>query len=95
MVETTDFRDIGEWIRFHHERPDGRGYPAGYDWDEVPLEARILGVADAYEAMTSERPHRPSRARRRRRRRSSATRSGRQFDAQVVDALLRAVEVIG
>ncbi len=90
MVETTDFEDIRPWILLHHERPDGGGYPAGYDWNEVPLEARILGVADAYEAMTSERPYRPARAP------DEAAgelrdESGRQFDAQVVDALLRAV----
>ena len=90
MVETTDFEDIRAWILLHHERPDGGGYPVGYDWNEVPLEARILGVADAYEAMTSERPYRPARAP------DEAAgelrdESGRQFDAQVVDALLRAV----
>ena len=90
MVGTTDFEDIRAWILLHHERPDGSGYPVGYDWNEVPLEARILGVADAYEAMTSERPYRPARAP------DQAAgelrdESGRQFDAQVVDALLRAV----
>jgi two-component system cell cycle response regulator len=90
MVETTDFDDIRTWILFHHERPDGRGYPEGHAWEQVPLEARILGVADAYEAMTSDRPYRPALAQD-----DAATRlrqaAGRQFDAQVVDALLRAV----
>ena len=90
MLATTGFREIGEWIRFHHERPDGRGYPEGHAWEEVPLEARILAVADAYEAITSERPHRPSR-----RAEDAAgelrSGSGRQFDAQVVEALLRAL----
>jgi diguanylate cyclase (GGDEF)-like protein/putative nucleotidyltransferase with HDIG domain len=90
MVETTDFDDIRSWILFHHERPDGGGYPEGHAWEEVPLEARVLAVADAYEAMTSERPYRPALApdeaagelRRG---------AGRQFDPQVVDALLRSV----
>jgi HD-GYP domain-containing protein (c-di-GMP phosphodiesterase class II) len=90
MVETTDFDDIRSWILFHHERPDGRGYPEGYAWEQVPLEARILGVADAYEAMTSDRPYRDALplddavARLRQG-------AGREFDPQVVDALLRAV----
>ncbi|MGH2783200.1 MAG: HD-GYP domain-containing protein, partial [Thermoleophilaceae bacterium] len=90
MVETTDFDDIRSWILLHHERPDGRGYPGGRSWQRVPLEARILGVADAYEAMTSDRPYRdalaPDEA-------ASLLRegAGRQFDADVVDALLRAV----
>jgi diguanylate cyclase (GGDEF)-like protein len=90
LLETTRYEDIRAWILFHHERPDGHGYPEGCRWDEVPLEARILAVADAYEAMTSERSYRPARApeeaagelRRE---------AGRQFDAQVVEALLKAV----
>jgi diguanylate cyclase (GGDEF)-like protein/putative nucleotidyltransferase with HDIG domain len=90
MVETTDLGDIRSWVLYHHARPDGRGYPKGHPWEHVPLEARILGVADAYEAITSDRPYRPARA--------VAVAAavlrngaGRQFDAQVVDALLRAV----
>ncbi len=89
MLETTDFADIGDWIRSHHERPDGGGYPDGRS-GELPLEAAILGVADAYEAMTAGRPYRaaldPQAA-------SDELRrgSGRQFDERVVDALLRVV----
>jgi putative nucleotidyltransferase with HDIG domain len=90
MIETTDFDDIRAWILFHHERPDGRGYPEGHAWEEVPLEARVLGVADAYEAMTGERPYRdtltPEGAARELRREA-----GRQFDTRVVEALLRVV----
>jgi diguanylate cyclase (GGDEF)-like protein/putative nucleotidyltransferase with HDIG domain len=90
MVGTTDFDDIRSWILFHHERPDGRGYPEGHAWEQVPLESRILGVADAYEAMTSDRPYRDALALD-----EAAAKlrdlAGRQFDAQVVDALLRVV----
>ena len=53
--------DLGEpasWILHHHEQPDGRGYPAGLAGDEVPLESRIILVADAFEALTSDRPYR-------------------------------------
>src|SRR3954466_6790382 len=50
--------DISEWILCHHERVDGRGYPAGLPASEIPVEARILAVADAYEAMTSDRVYR-------------------------------------
>ena len=66
MVETTDYADIRSWILFHHERPDGRGYPEGLCEEDVPVEACILGAADAYEALTSERPYRLALARRRR-----------------------------
>ncbi|MEA2350810.1 MAG: hypothetical protein QOG86_1751, partial [Thermoleophilaceae bacterium] len=43
---------------WHHERVDGRGYPDGLNGSELPLEARILFVADSFEAMTSDRPYR-------------------------------------
>jgi hypothetical protein len=46
-------------VRHHHERYDGRGYPDGLAGDEIPLLARILGVADAFDAMRSPRPYRP------------------------------------
>jgi diguanylate cyclase (GGDEF)-like protein/putative nucleotidyltransferase with HDIG domain len=90
MVETTDFQEMGSWILCHHERPDGQGYPLGRDGDAVPLEARILAVADAYEAMTSDRSYKPalppgdaaSELRRG---------AGQQFDGRVVEALLRAL----
>ena len=45
-------------IRHHHERVDGKGYPDGLTGDNIPFEARILAVADAYDALTSERPYR-------------------------------------
>jgi diguanylate cyclase (GGDEF)-like protein/putative nucleotidyltransferase with HDIG domain len=90
MVETTDFQEMGSWILCHHERPDGQGYPLGRPGDEVPLEARILAVADAYEAMTSERSYRPALAPD-----QAATElrrgAGQQFDGRVVDALLSAL----
>jgi diguanylate cyclase (GGDEF)-like protein len=90
MVETTEYEDIRSWILFHHERPDGDGYPEGRGESEVPLESSIVAVADAYEAMTSERSYRPALA---------ATdaadelrrEAGRQFRSDVVEALLRAV----
>jgi HD-GYP domain-containing protein (c-di-GMP phosphodiesterase class II) len=90
MVETTEYEDIRSWILFHHERPDGHGYPEGRREDDVPLESSILAVADAYEAMTSRRPYRPALAAE-----DAAEElrreSGRQFRSDVVDALLRAV----
>ncbi len=47
-------------ILHHHERWDGKGYPEGLKGEEIPLEARILAIADSFEAMTSARPHRPA-----------------------------------
>jgi diguanylate cyclase (GGDEF)-like protein/putative nucleotidyltransferase with HDIG domain len=90
MIETTEYEDIKSWILFHHERPDGRGYPEGRSAQDVPLESAIIAVADAYEAMTSERPYRHALA-------ADAAagelrrEAGRQFRSDVVEALLRGV----
>jgi len=53
--------DIIPFIRHHHERFDGGGYPDGLKGSDIPLEARILSVADAFEAITSNRPYRRAR----------------------------------
>lgn len=83
--------DVREWILAHHERPDGTGYPKGLTSKEIPLEAAILAVGDAYEAMTSDRVYRRSigeRAARQELRKSAGT----QFNERVVDALLRVLK---
>jgi putative nucleotidyltransferase with HDIG domain len=80
-----DYSEIAEVVRAHHERIDGMGYPDGKPGDEIPLLARIIGVADAYDAMTSDRPYRdalPSRVARMR----LAQAVGTQFDTAVVAA---------
>ena len=46
------------YVLYHHERWDGTGYPAGKAGEEIPLEARVLAIADAFDAMTSDRPYR-------------------------------------
>ena len=48
-------------ILYHHERYDGSGYPKGLAGDEIPLLARILTVADSYDAMTSKRPYKEAK----------------------------------
>ena len=58
IVLGAELDEQAEWILHHHERPDGRGYPHGLEGDAVPLESRIILVADAFEAMTSDRPYR-------------------------------------
>ncbi|MCL4078806.1 HD-GYP domain-containing protein [Coriobacteriia bacterium Es71-Z0120] len=78
-------------IRHHHERVGGLGYPDGLNGDEVPLLSRILAVADAYDAMTSDRPYRPGMSR------EEAVRelyrcSGTQFDPRAVEALVQVLQ---
>jgi putative nucleotidyltransferase with HDIG domain len=80
-----DYSEIADVVRSHHERIDGMGYPDGLRADEIPLLARIIGVADAYDAMTSDRPYRealPSRVARMRLAQAVET----QFDTTVVAA---------
>jgi hypothetical protein len=48
------------YVRHHHERYDGKGYPDGLKGEQIPIGARILGVVDAFDAMTSDRPYRPA-----------------------------------
>lgn len=52
------FEEVALWIARHHERPDGKGYPEMLTGDDIPLESRIMSVADVYSALISERPHR-------------------------------------
>jgi len=92
ILEDVPFsRRIKLAVRHNHERWDGTGYPDGLRGEEIPIEARILSVADAYEAMTSERPYRRTLdhasavAELRRHVRS-------QFDPRVVTAFVRAME---
>ncbi|MDD3851307.1 MAG: HD-GYP domain-containing protein [Firmicutes bacterium] len=59
ILRDIDFlRDASQIIRYHHERYDGKGYPDGIGGEKVPLESYILGVADAFDAMTNDRPYR-------------------------------------
>lgn len=91
ILEHPTLADVRAWVGAHHERPDGLGYPRGVFGDELSLEARILAVADAYEAMTSDRSYRDSighDAARAELRRCA----GSQFDTRVVTAFLAALD---
>jgi putative nucleotidyltransferase with HDIG domain len=85
LRNVADYAEIAGVVRHHHERVDGNGYPDHLDGDGIPLLARIIAVADAYNAMTSDRPYRdamPSRVARMRL--AQAVES--QFDTAVVAA---------
>jgi diguanylate cyclase (GGDEF)-like protein/putative nucleotidyltransferase with HDIG domain len=90
MVAAAGMDDISSWVLAHHERPDGGGYPFALSGDAIPLEARILAVGDAYEAMTADRPYRRAPGQ------DYAVRElerheGTQFDRDVIRALLTTV----
>jgi cyclic di-GMP phosphodiesterase len=79
-------------VRSHHERFDGRGIPDGLKSTEIPLEARIACAADALDAMTSDRPYRPSEMSLEMAIEELQRCSGTQFDPTVVDALVLCAE---
>jgi diguanylate cyclase (GGDEF)-like protein len=84
-------RHLAPFVRHHHERWDGQGYPQGLKGEQIPLEARILAVCDAAEAMASDRPYR--RGMSIGELMSEVKRcSGTQFDPAVVEAFVRVVE---
>jgi HD-GYP domain-containing protein (c-di-GMP phosphodiesterase class II) len=84
------YADIPLTAKYHHERMDGRGYPDGLSGEQIPLGARIVTLADSFDAMTTDRPYKTRRLfdeviedfRRN---------TGKQFDKQVVLALCRAL----
>jgi len=91
LLAAARLQDVALWVLAHHERVDGRGYPHGLFGDEIPLEARILAVVDAYEAMTAVRVYSPSLSHEQAC--VELERCGRtQFDPDVVQAFLRRVQ---
>jgi putative nucleotidyltransferase with HDIG domain len=84
--------EVAAIVRFHHERPDGTGYPRGLASDDVPMGARIVSVCDAYGAMTKTRPYRAAL------RHDAALaelerHAGTQFDREAVEALIELVRL--
>jgi diguanylate cyclase (GGDEF)-like protein len=91
ILEPLKVKAIERIVLYHHEALDGQGYPEGLKGEQIPLGARIITVADAFDAMVSDRPHRKARtvgealAELRRCR-------GSQFDPLAVDALVQSIE---
>jgi putative nucleotidyltransferase with HDIG domain len=87
ILRVAALREAIPYVLYHHERWDGSGYPSGKAGEEIPLEARVLAVADAFDAMTSDRPYRPALER------DEAVAevarcAGTQFDPEVVQVFL-------
>lgn len=90
-LSAPDFIPIADWILKHHEWWDGHGYPLALKGGEIPVECRILAIADAYEALTSVRPFRRAFSHAE----AVATlqsRSGTQFDPDILDKFVRMLE---
>ena len=89
-MSSLELVSIAEYILSHHERWDGKGYPQGLKGEEIPLPSRILAVADAYDAMTQDRPYRRAMSAE-----DAAAEikknAGSQFDPEIVRVLLEKV----
>lgn len=89
-MSTPELKQIAEYILSHHEKWDGSGYPYGRRGEEIPLLSRIIAVADAYDAMTSDRPYRKAMSK------EAAleelrVNSGTQFDPNIVEIFLNEI----
>jgi len=87
LLAHPDLEDLRAWVLAHHERVDGTGYPHGLAGEQIPIESRILAVADAYEAMTAGRSYRPALGDGMAAAELRAG-AGAQFDAKIVEVFL-------
>ena len=91
LLFEAELDDIANWVLTHHERPDGNGYPYGLDDAAITLEAKILSVVDAFDAMTNDRVYQSAKSTR-----SAVAEllsgAGCQFDDAVVEAFVDTAE---
>jgi HD-GYP domain-containing protein (c-di-GMP phosphodiesterase class II) len=90
LLFSSNLDDIARWVLAHHERPDGRGYPFALSAGDIPLQALILSVADAYDAMRTDRVYQPALSHERAAE-ELLRGSGTQFDPIVVERFLQAL----
>ena len=88
LSTVSEFKDILDIIYTHHERIDGKGYPDGITDQSIPLLARILAVADTYDAMRSERPYRRARTKKAAIDELNKIK-GSQLDEEIVDTFIQ------
>ncbi len=84
-------KEIVPGVKYHHEHIDGKGYPEGLRGEDIPLIAKIVAVADTYDAMTTDRPYRSALSKEKAIEELRKC-SGTQFDQEVVDAFFKAYE---
>jgi len=92
VKELKNFDEISKGILYHHERFDGHGYPTGTAGEEIPLTARIIAVADTFDAMTSDRPYR-GRLDDKTAKDEICRNQGKQFDLKITNAFEEAFRV--
>lgn len=88
LTATNEFGSIAEGVLSHHERWDGKGYPKGIKGEEIPIESRIIAIADAYDAMTSSRSYRKTAMSLEKAKQELIDYAGTQFDPNIVDLII-------
>lgn len=90
LKSVDEYAALAEYLLYHHERWDGKGYPAGLKGTEIPLPSRIIAVADAYEAMTARRPYQKTRTTEEAKAELEKY-AGTQFDPNIVKVFLELI----
>lgn len=91
LITSTELNELAKYVLHHHERWDGRGYPSGIPQDEIPIVSRIISIADAIDAMKSDRPYRrglPTEVVRA----ELVKHSGQQFDPELVRVVVEMID---
>ena len=91
LAEIKSRPDLCTGARWHHERYDGGGYPDGKSGEDIPLQARIIAVADSYDAMTSNRSYR-NYLPQEKVRQEMKDNAGTQFDPQIAEAMIAIID---
>ncbi|MDD5655317.1 MAG: HD domain-containing protein [Candidatus Omnitrophica bacterium] len=94
LESLTFLEDVVVLVKHHHEHWDGTGYPAGFKGEQIPLGARIIHIADAYDAMTSARAYRKVPLTKKEAVEEIKKNSGSQFDPKIVEAFFRILDRI-
>jgi HD-GYP domain-containing protein (c-di-GMP phosphodiesterase class II) len=82
---------LSNYVLYHHERWDGKGYPTGIKGDNIPIQSRIIAIVDTFDAITSERPYRPARSIEMALEELKEN-AGTQFDPYLVMAFVKAIQ---
>ncbi|MGM0445383.1 MAG: HD-GYP domain-containing protein [Bacillota bacterium] len=91
LTKSKKLHDIADYVLYHHERWDGTGYPNGLKGEEIPLISRIISVADAYSAMTSNRAYRDALIKEKAIKELKDNK-GKQFDPKIVEVFIEIIE---
>ncbi len=91
LSAANEFSHLARGVLYHHERVDGKGYPNGISGDEIPLEAKIIFIADAYDAMTAQRPYRTETLSKAEAAQEIMNNAGTQFDEAIAGIFVNRV----